>query len=324
MEKKALKQHEPRPARSSGVAPKKRPSINQFLEMAPLFDQLVDSMGGAFAVRFADERLHSSPNFQRLALATTSTQTIPLQFDECDASMELLLPDEKQRSERLAQTAALAAVSMGIIHDLRNVLASLMCYFPQAKEKLSEADPETADIVHVLDEAIHAGIDICMRSERLMCPQKQFQAENIYNIVESAIRLTKSCFRGKDITIANNLDENTVAKVYAGDLQLALMNIFINASEHGIEKQGTIQITARQIEDYVYLHVQNDGLPIPEEVRSHMFSEPLSHACNNGYGLYVSARNIRNFGGDIDFASDEDRTIFILKLPAKRGGEHGK
>jgi len=122
-----------------------------------------------------------------------------------------------------------------------------------------------------------------------------------------------------DLDLAGDLtgrwDPARIRQVFANLLQ--------NAFQHGAEATP-IDATVSGHEKEVMLTIRNQGPPIPESVRKHIF-EPLvrgdreAHATssnNLGLGLYIANEIAAGHGGSIDVTSSkEEGTSFTVRLP---------
>jgi signal transduction histidine kinase len=122
--------------------------------------------------------------------------------------------------------------------------------------------------------------------------------------------------KGREVSVINAVPIGLEANMVYSDTQLAIVNIMLNAVEHGIEKKGTIEIRGYRDEAFVFIEIENDGRPVHENIRAKLLNAPVTEHCNNGFGLYSSAKSIRAFGGDISFESDSGSTVFSIMLPA--------
>ena len=106
-------------------------------------------------------------------------------------------------------------------------------------------------------------------------------------------------------------------------LRQVFANLLQNAIQHGADATP-INVTVRGHEKEVLLTVRNQGPPIPESKRKHIF-EPLvrgeqeTHATNSnnlGLGLYIANEIAAGHGGSIDVTSSTDEgTSFTVRLP---------
>ncbi len=101
-------------------------------------------------------------------------------------------------------------------------------------------------------------------------------------------------------------------------------NLITNAIRHG-EEGGTVMVKIFKEDEQAVISVQNQGSPIPEEIREKIFHGRFSR--NNGrpaneksygLGLLIVKEVVEGHEGEIDLKSTEnDGTTFTVKLPLK-------
>lgn len=230
----------------------------------------------------------------------------------------------------ILNSATVGDVAVGVAHDVRNTLFALSAGLATLKAILKKKRIDSDDILSVqqimsdMEVSIKAASRICLRVQELGGRKKDAKPENVKGLVDSSIEmakvfLIKASTERKIITIENKTKDDICANVVPSELQLAILNIVINAIEHGFQpgKEGKITVRSGESDSWVYLRIANDGVPIAEEIRGQLLQRPLSSHCRFGYGLYTAAQSIRAFGGDITFTSEPGNTEFTVKLPKK-------
>lgn len=104
-------------------------------------------------------------------------------------------------------------------------------------------------------------------------------------------------------------------------IQLA-QNLIVNAVQHS-PAASPVRVSLRRDSELLELRVHNDGTPIPEHLKAHIF-EPLERAPGSrvggvGLGLYIASEIARAHGGAIDVDSQlASGTTFTVRLPTSR------
>ncbi len=321
-EKKSLHPDHPN-VRISGVVPKKKPSMNAFLSIAPLFEMITERMGGGFKLSHGEITLFASRRYEEMCGSDVcAAQRISIEFEESEAVLTILasVADEK-RMAHLTRLALLGEVSEGMVHDMNNLLTVFdgNTYF-LSQSLAGRSSHVMKELVEDMAITLEAMKGICERTQRLSSKKKPEEV-NLNELVESAIRLMKAPLRrarkddGKEIRIVNQVPSAMVAEAVYSDLQNAVLNIMLNAVRHGIQEEGQINIQATTCLSTVILSIENDGVPVPESIQDSLLKEPLSVDCDNGVGLYFSAKNLESSGGRISFVSEPERTTFFIILP---------
>jgi two-component system NtrC family sensor kinase len=115
----------------------------------------------------------------------------------------------------------------------------------------------------------------------------------------------------------------------AAQLTQVLVNLVVNAI-HATSAGGTITVTTRADDDYVYLAVEDTGAGMTEEVQRQVFlpfftTKDIGEG--TGLGLSVVHGIVKAHGGSISVQSEIGKgSSFKLKLPRKStpaSGERG-
>ena len=115
-------------------------------------------------------------------------------------------------------------------------------------------------------------------------------------------------------TYAENLPK---IMAYGGELNQVWTNIIANAID-AMDGEGTIKISTRQVDDWIYVEIEDSGPGIPEDVRQRLFSpffttKPMGKG--TGLGLNISFNIIQKHKGTIDVSSKPGQTRFSVRLP---------
>jgi signal transduction histidine kinase len=105
----------------------------------------------------------------------------------------------------------------------------------------------------------------------------------------------------------------------SNQLEMALINLVVNAVHAMGEKGGTLGVATRRRGDDVEISVKDEGPGIPEKVRTSLF-EPFvttkPEGKGTGLGLSTVLMVVERHNGHIDFDTEESRgTTFRITLP---------
>lgn len=123
-----------------------------------------------------------------------------------------------------------------------------------------------------------------------------------------------------DMVIDLNLDSNNI-ELQANRLHLekAVMNIFDNAIKYGGD---ALQVISSVNESTVVIEISDNGDGIPANEHKLVFEQFYRRPTGNihdvkgyGIGLYFTKKVIENHGGTIGLRNENDRSVFIIKLP---------
>lgn len=104
---------------------------------------------------------------------------------------------------------------------------------------------------------------------------------------------------------------------YGGELNQVWTNIIDNAVD-AMDGQGEIVIGTRQVDDWIFVEIEDSGPGIPEDVKQKLFSpffttKPMGKG--TGLGLNISFNIIQKHAGNIQVYSRPGRTCFSVRLP---------
>jgi len=141
---------------------------------------------------------------------------------------------------------------------------------------------------------------------------------NIRQSVESVLTLMHSQLKRK-IKVEEEMENLFVTGNY-NQISQVWLNIIKNAAQ-AMNYKGTIKISAYSQDDSVMVEIQNNGPPIPPEIRTKIF-EPFfttkDSSAGMGLGLDICRKIVENHKGTISFDTNEERTVFYVKLPREK------
>jgi len=156
-------------------------------------------------------------------------------------------------------------------------------------------------------------------------PDKQQEISSIGRVIDDAITLIDKSLEHNAIKLIKTIQTDPMLNLYTRELSQVFVNIFKNAKDALIEKEGSdrmIWVTIGQNDTHVVATISNNGGRIPEEVLPHIF-EPYfttKHPSGGtGLGLYMSKIIVeKHHQGHIDIANTPDGCIFTITIPYKQ------
>jgi signal transduction histidine kinase len=143
---------------------------------------------------------------------------------------------------------------------------------------------------------------------------------NVYSTFERVINLNKALISHKNAKIILNIDKNISVKSYQAYLDSILFNIFNNALKFGVTSENnTIHIEAIEQNHIVTIKVTDYGLGLDlNQMRNKLFGMGYQfHQSDSGqgFGLFISKRQIESMNGHIDVISEPNKgSTFIITL----------
>ena len=213
-----------------------------------------------------------------------------------------------QELYRVAKSAELMA---GLVHDLRNPLASFRAniaslrILPQETgEILTEMD---RDLVR-LDDKLSSMLDLTrQRNETL-------QQTDLEEVLAQVERLTAPVLDKQGIELVRHCQVSKPVLVMKNSLLDVLLNLVINAAESG-QQGGIIELDARCKNTRLLLQVRDRGNGIPE--LSRIFNPFFTtKSKGHGLGLAICRRIIEAHNGTIQAENRaEGGAVFTIMLP---------
>ncbi|MGB7567721.1 MAG: response regulator [Chitinivibrionales bacterium] len=261
----------------------------------------------------------------------------------------VILGKQKARLEEQLQHSmkveAIGQMTVGIIHDLNNVLNNCLCSAELIQEKLPSGDDGPDPQMHQIVASMINGINNGTKLIRTVLDftrktQSKVSVLNGHTLISDAMHLLS-------FTIENNVsithDFRAENPYFTGDpvqIQNALVNTAINARD-AMERGGRLafstenrfidsplSLPARQknaIGEYLVISITDSGCGMDETIQRRLF-EPFfttkPPGKGTGLGLANVARVMRNHNGFVDVVSAPGKgSTFKFYLPVTMAGE---
>jgi signal transduction histidine kinase len=273
----------------------------------------VDNAGSAEP--FSDDALRAAEALARhAALAIENAQM----FEREQHTIEELKQAHKQllQSEKLATIGQMAA---GIAHELNTPLTYIM-----GNLELLELQELSAAQREMLSSIARGAERIRTLAQRLLAFSRPAREEMVplplNDLIERSLELCQYQIASGRVTLEKQLDPGLPRVLgVSNQLELALINLVVNAVHAMGEKGGTLTVASRRRGDDVEVSVSDEGTGIPERVRSSLF-EPFvttkPEGKGTGLGLSTVLMVVERHNGHVDFDTEDGRgTTFRITLP---------
>jgi signal transduction histidine kinase len=306
-------------------------TMESLLSVAPLLEDITERVGLGMSINDADGNLlFTSKGYRRLleAPAEIYEDAIVVELEDRVASLRLLsapcVCDDS--TFLLTKMALIGEVSVGMAHDIRNILVALDYNLHEIKTAVSRHLEEAGfgDLRESLGEmaqALEAARQICFRVERLASKKDETRPTNMSVLVPETIRMAGNLLRkaeaeGKRITLESDVREGLWVNAIPSEVQMAIINIISNALSHGFDAgdEGLISVKGFRSGRNVCLTIANDGKPIPQGVQDLLLAAPVVSSRGHGFGLYTAMRALSSFGASLEVSSGPGVTIFMITL----------
>jgi signal transduction histidine kinase len=273
----------------------------------------VDNAGSAEP--FSGDALRAAEALARhAALAIENAQL----FEREQHTIEELQKAQKQllQSEKLATIGQMAA---GIAHELNTPLTYIM-----GNLELLELQDLSANQREMLSSIGRGAERIRALANRLLAfsrPGREEMTPLVVNdVVERSLELCLYQIASGRVILDRHLEPGLPRILgVSNQLELALINLVVNAVHAMGEKGGTLTVSTRRRGDDVEISVADEGPGIPERIRPSLF-EPFvttkPEGKGTGLGLSTVLMVVERHNGRVDFDTEEGRgTTFRLTLP---------
>ena len=216
--------------------------------------------------------------------------------------------------------AAFGLLAAGIAHEVGNPLTSISSIVQMlerrdldayARERLSLVGGQLQRIRGTLRELIEFSRPASDERSRV----------GLAEILDEALNIAKYYKGMKSRTIVSELPED-LPPLHAVRDQLVqiFLNLILNAID-ATEKNGRIEILAKQQDGYLKVTVRDNGCGMSPEEQARLFQPYFTTKKNGtGLGLFVTRQLMEEHGGDVSFHSASGAgTEFVVRLPFQAG-----
>lgn len=209
----------------------------------------------------------------------------------------------------------------GIAHDFNNILTSIMGAASIMRRRMAKRN-KLFPFVDIVETASTRGKSLT--NQLLTFARRtpvEFHPIDIHNVLEETLRIYEPSVK-PHIDIKRNF--STVPGIINGDegqIQQALLNLFINARD-AMPNGGVLSIETaveNKKEKFVQLKITDNGVGMKKEVQQQIFVPFFStkeHGKGTGLGLSVVYGVTQSHNGSITFTSETDKgTTFVLTFP---------
>ena len=260
--------------------------------------------------QFATKSRRQTERYQRLAEELAESNR---QLEKAQA--------EARRSERLA---ALGQMSAGLAHEIRNPLGVIKGSSEMLNQKLSNADPLSAELAGYISSEVNRLSALVTRFLDFARPlHAHAHPQEVTAVMDHVLKSVADQWKGGLVRVTKN---------YAPDLPLAMIDeglceqVFVNLIQNAYEAMGEkggelqVEISRGWFDGCTVIEVRLDdsGPGIPEELREQIFN-PFFTTKKTGVGLGLSivSKIMDEHHGSIRVEqSSENGTRFVLNFPA--------
>jgi putative PEP-CTERM system histidine kinase len=205
--------------------------------------------------------------------------------------------------------AAIGKVSTFVMHDLKNLIASLTMMLENAQEHISVPEFQS-DLLVSLGNIVTKMNALILRLKKL--PEKSSLQLTPVDLLQMA-RETAALVSGTALHVTG---EHVMAAADREELQKVALNLMLNAVE---ATDGSTPVKVEVGENGTpFIRIKDKGCGIPAAFVQHVLFKPFSSTKKQGMGigLYQSRQIIEAHGGRIEVVSTLDQgSEFTVWLP---------
>ncbi|MBP9886953.1 MAG: PAS domain-containing sensor histidine kinase [Leptospiraceae bacterium] len=238
----------------------------------------------------------------------------------------------KQKSEIQSQSEKLADLNKlkdklfsTIAHDIRSPFTSLLLTLDSLKDELLTEE----DLKEILPDITKSASNILVLIDSLFdWARTQLDGTKVHRVqfdlmelIEEELKLFAYRSKEKDVSILNQINENTILYADRNMLQLVVRNLISNALKF-CQKGDKIIVTAIPKDNFLEISVTDTGKGISEENLKKIFTAGMASTVGTsgekgtGLGLILSKEFVNKNGGEIGVESELTKgSRFYFTIP---------
>jgi PAS domain S-box-containing protein len=244
---------------------------------------------------------------------------------------QLAMQKAQTQLAQMQKMEALGQLTGGVAHDFNNLLMVVSGYIPMIKQRLAN-DPKGQHAAEAIELAAQRGATLTR--QLLSFSRRQSLNPSVVHLSEvmDATRpILNSLLGGTVRCVTTILPDVWSVRVDRSELELAIVNMSVNARDAMGPEGGTIALTAENMSlvrgdfaddlegDFVALTVADTGQGMPPDILAKVF-DPFFTTKGEGKGTGLGLSQVHGFvhqsGGDVTIASEIGQgTRITLYLP---------
>lgn len=252
-----------------------------------------------------------------------------LEYDDANREISLLIRAYNAMVDKLEESATKLAQSereqawrdmaKQVAHEIKNPLTPMRLTVQSFQRKFDPNSPDIYQKLNDYSETLIQQIDTMSSvasafSNFASMPAQQNETLNVVNVVELALEIFN-----EDYIEFHSEEDEIITKMDRAQLIRIITNLVKNAiqaiPDNQIQKK--VSVFVKRAEDHVLIEVEDNGIGIAEESKSHIFEPKFTTKTSGmGLGLGIIKNIIENYKGTITFESEIGKgAIFIVSLP---------
>jgi signal transduction histidine kinase len=224
---------------------------------------------------------------------------------------------ELQELKSIEKFAATGRIARTMAHEVRNPLTNISL----ATEQLQEMEIPNADSSILLGMIsrnagrINQLVSDLLNATRFV--QLEFKETTVYQLIEETLQMANDRIELNHIKVEKSYSkELCTVSVDTEKMEVALLNIIVNAIEAMEKDKGILQLKSKKQGDKCIIEIKDNGVGMDEDTLQKLFEPYFTGKINgNGLGLTNTQNIILNHKGNIKVYSKPGQgTLFIIIL----------
>jgi signal transduction histidine kinase len=225
---------------------------------------------------------------------------------------------ELRSLERFTSTGRVARV---IAHEIRNPLTNIdLSASHLENDKLGVEDKKTfLDIIGRNSRRINELINELLTATKFT--DLKYEEIRVDELLDESLQEAFDRAQLSQVSIERNYSKEKIwVNVDRTRMQIALLNIIVNAMEAMTDKQGRLVVETTLVNNHCMITIQDNGQGMDSETLAKVFDPYFTSKSNgNGLGMTNTQNIILNHKGKIEVFSEEGKgTSFIITLNVLR------
>lgn len=259
---------------------------------------------------------------ERASMALQHSQDLSVLLNEREEIIRQLTLSNK--------SAGMGALVASFAHELNQPLTAnllhaelLQAQLMAAVQGVKQPDLKTLhDVAEAMVSDTQRAADIIRKLRNLFRMGKgEYSPLNLEPLVSDVLELVRSKLNEADIMLTTEFDKNLLVNGDLTQLQQVVLNLLNNAIDAMVEgrtRYPHLRLSAKAVDQYIDLQVQDNGKGVDPSRMEDVFSLfKTSKSEGMGVGLWLSRSIVEMHGGRLTFESEPGhRTVFTLRLPS--------
>jgi nitrogen-specific signal transduction histidine kinase len=288
---------------------------------------------GAIAVY---DRLTQHPS-ERMSFDAEDLALLTAIADQCGIALEQASCDEARKRmeqnrrdllrqlEKSERGAAQGELSVRVVQQARNPLASVAAFARRVHRNLAEDDPNREYLEVVIREAERVEQSLSRAIEPPPDPP-QFRIESINALLQASLQQVSEQLVRRRVRLLKKLSPDLPPLLLDTErLQRVIQNVLDQALQR-VHPGGRVRVESRRVQQFVLVEIGHDGRAEAGEMLGELFV-PFALPGEQGadLGLAVARQVVWQHGGEVRVRSEgEWSTVFTLTLPIRSNEDRRK